>query len=399
MSATTRRRALTMIAVSLLPLILTADHAFALDPDNVVVTLQPLSSGLTGPVALAPAPDGSGRLFIVEQPGRVRVRISGSGLRSTPYLDIRSRVNDSGNEQGMLGIAFHPKYADNGYFFVSYTNSNGDLRVSRFRASPPSANTADPATERVMITIAHPDAYTNHNGGALAFYGGYLFISTGDGGGSGGPSGYAQNKDSLLGKILRIDIDHACGSARYCSPTTNPYYGSTPGRGEVWHWGLRNPWRFSFDKSTGYQWIADVGQYQREEINRIAKDSKGVNFGWDCYEGTLNTVSEFGGSYCSGRTFQRPIYNYSHSSGRCAIVGGYVYRGSAYSSVISGMYFYADYCTGEIWAINRRADGTWDTALVRNHDGHITSFGQSGGGELYVVDQEGRLYKITAKNK
>ncbi len=394
------RRAVPLALATMLALVVFVDEARALDPDNVVVSLSTVASGLTRPVAMGSSNDGTGRLFIVEKPGKVRVFAPSSGLRSTPYLDIRSRVNDNGNEQGLLGIAFHPSYKTNGYFFVTYTNGNGDLRVSRFRASTPSSNSVSASSERIIITIEHPDQYTNHNGGALAFRDGYLFISTGDGGGSGGPGGYAQSRDSLLGKILRLNINSSCPGKNYCSPSTNPFYGTDiPGRGEIWHLGLRNPWKFSFDLSNGTQWIADVGQSAREEVNYSGATAKGRNYGWDCYEGTLNTVSTYGGSYCSGRTFTRPVHQYSRSSGRCAIIGGYVYRGSTYRTVIGGMYFFADYCTGEVFALNRRSDGSWDSAMVRNHTGYITSFGQSSGGELYVLDDGGRMYRLRARNK
>lgn len=396
--ALTRRRMALVTAATLCSFLSFPNAAHAVDPDNVYVGLSRWGSGLDQPVAIAIPNDGSSRIFIVERPGRIRVRVPGSGLRRTPYLSITSRVGDSGTEQGMLGLAFHPNFKNNGYYFVSYTDNNGDLVVVRFRVWPTS-NTTDPRNWKLIIKIPHPDQYSNHNGGALAFKGGYLYISTGDGGGGGGPYGYAQNRNSLLGKILRINVDASCGGANYCSPSTNPFYGSeVDGRAEVWMWGLRNPWRISFDKSNGEQWFSDVGQNAREEINRSSASAKGVNYGWDCYEGTLNTSSSYGGSYCSdGRTFTKPVFQYSHSGGRCAIVGGYVYRASEYKSVIGGMYLYADYCTGEIFALIRYSTGSYDNAMVRNHAGNITTFGETPGGSLFVADAQGNLYKVTAR--
>jgi glucose/arabinose dehydrogenase len=244
------------------------------------------------------------------------------------------------------------------------------------------------------MMIAHP-TYANHNGGQLAMYGGYLFFGTGDGGGAGDPSGNAQNVGSFLGKILRIDVDHVCGTLHYCVPPTNPYYGKRGYRYEIWEWGLRNPWRFSFNRTNGALWIGDVGQSAREEIDLLSAGQSGRNFGWDCYEGTLNTVGSYGGSYCNGRSFTGPVYQYGHSNGRCAIVGGYQYTGTAQSSIMGGLYLYADYCTGEIWGLARGPNSSLN-ALVGKDANSITSFGEGVNGEVYITDTAGYLRHLYA---
>jgi len=365
--------------------------ASAADPAHLGIRLSRVTSGLDQPVAVAQPNDGSGRLFIVEQPGRIRVWTPHSGLLGAYYLDIHAKVL-SGGERGLLGMTFHPSFKSNGYFFVYYTNLSGNIQVSRFHASP-SSNKADAASEFGIINIAHPN-YANHNGGQLQFWNGYLYIGTGDGGGAGDPSGNAQNLKSLLGKILRIDINLRCGTMHYCSPRTNPFYGRSYARYEVWLYGLRNPWRFSFQRGSGSMWIGDVGQNTREEVDLLGPGVSGKNMGWDCYEGTLNTVSTYGGSYCSGRTFTPPIYNYSHVYGRCAIIGGYLYAGSSQSTLMGSLYFYADYCTGEIWAI-QHVRSHWTNTLVGRDGNSITSFGESVfSGELYLTDTGGNLYHL-----
>lgn len=372
-----------------------AQPARAADPDDVAGDLDQLASGFDQPVAIAAPDDGSGRLFVVEQPGRIRVWTPGGGVRDTPFLAITGRVRCCG-EQGMLGLAFHPNYATNGRFYVSYTDDQGDLRVSRFRITNPAGNNAPEGSERIIIEIPHRD-YTNHNAGQLNFGSRYLLISTGDGGGSGGPRGYAQSRSSLLGKILRIDVDDQCGSRRYCIPGSNPYAGDTPGRGEILHLGLRNPWRWSFDQTTMRMFIADVGQNAREEISVAPAGSAGLNFGWDCREGDLNTVDEYGGSYCAGKTFRAPVHDYDQTVGsRCAVIGGYVYRGSS-SPALRGLYVYSDYCSQELWALRRQANGVWDNGAIGTAPGNITSFGQKPNGEVFAVTSDGRLWRVTGR--
>jgi glucose/arabinose dehydrogenase len=351
------------------------------------VTLSRIASGFTQPTAVAWPNDGSGRLFVVEQPGRIRVRTPSGGIGT--YLDIRSRVLDGG-ERGLLGLAFHPSFRSNGYFFVHYTDAQGDIRVSRFKASPTS-NTASASSEAILLDIPHR-AHSNHNGGQVSFGpDGFLYIGNGDGGGAGDPDGNAQDLSSLLGKILRIDVNRSCGGKRYCIPADNPFAGSSTRAQEIWHYGLRNPWRFSFDKRYGSLWIGDVGQGAREEIDAVAKGG-GRNFGWDCREGTLDTAGLYGGTYCASRSgqFSAPLFEYGHSGGRCAIIGGYRYRGRL-EPEMTGMYLYADYCTGEVWALAGSVN-----ARVYDHSRNITSFGENPSGELYVVDSAGSLYRVKA---
>jgi glucose/arabinose dehydrogenase len=292
---------------------------------------------------------------------------------------------------------FHPSFKTNGYFYVYYTNLSGNLQISRFHATPTS-NTADGTSEFGIINIAHP-GQSNHNGGQLQMWnGGYLYIGTGDGGGGGDPSGNAQNLKSFLGKILRLDVDHRCGTLHYCNPPTNPYYGKSYSRYEIWEYGLRNPWRFSFQRGNGSLWIGDVGQSTREEVDLLSPGVAGRNMGWDCYEGTLNTINTYGGSYCNGKTFTAPISNYSHTNGRCAIVGGYVYTGTGQARIMGGMYLYADYCSGEIWGL-AHSGSHWPTALVGRDSSNITSFGEAPNGELYLLDAGGTLWHINAYSR
>jgi glucose/arabinose dehydrogenase len=391
-----RARAATTVAIGALVTVLVPaliQPAGAADPRHVSVSLGTVAKGLVSPIGFAAPNDGTGRLFVLEQAGRIRVYSPSVGLRSTPFLDIRGRVL-SGGERGLLGLAFHPSYKTNGYFYIDYTDANGNIQISRFH-SVPSSNVAS-ATETKLLTIPHP-TYGNHNGGQLQFLGGYLYIGVGDGGGSGGPGGNAQSLGSLLGKILRIDVDHTCGTVPYCSPSTNPFYSTSGAKHEIWLWGLRNPWRFSFNKASGGQWIGDVGQNAQEEVDTLPAGVGGRNMGWDCYEGTLNTVSTYGGSYCTGRTFTKPAHVYSHTNGRCAIIGGYVYQGKSYPAMV-GTYLYGDYCTGEIWGI-APISGVWVNALVGHVSATITSFGEAPNGELYLVAGNGVLWHVHGFHK
>jgi glucose/arabinose dehydrogenase len=393
----TGRRARAAVIVAVLALVASVvpgftPFALAADPRHVDVDLSAIATGLIAPIGIAAPNDGASRLMVIEQAGRIRVYVPGSGLRSTAYLDIRSRVLDGG-ERGLLGLAFHPSFKSNGYFFVDYTDNNGNIQISRFTASPTS-NTASSTSELKILTIGHP-TYSNHNGGQLAFRGGYLYIGVGDGGGGGDPNGNAQKLTTLLGKILRIDIDHHCSGRNYCSPSTNPFASSSTAKHAIWDYGLRNPWRFSFNTATGGLRIGDVGQGDREELDAIARGAGGKNLGWDCREGTLNTVSLYGGSYCTGKTFTAPVYEYSHANGRCAVIGGFVYNGKAYASVMGGVYLYADYCTGEIWGLADSSSG-WINHLVGRRAASITSFGQAVNGELYMVDAKGVLWRVKA---
>lgn len=344
-------------------------------------------SGLSSPVGVVNAGDGSGRLFIVEQRGTVRV-YTGTTLLSGYFLDIRGVAGgiSSGGERGLLGLAFHPDFESNRKLFVYYTNDGGDLVIAEVTANAggtsASAGTVDP-----LLTIEH-SAHGNHNGGQLLFGpDGYLYIFTGDGGGAGDPQGNAQNINSLLGKTLRIAPDLAGG---YSNPAGNPYLG-VAGADQVWSIGLRNPWRASFDRATGSLWIGDVGQYSWEEIDREPAASPGRNYGWNCREGTHNYA---GG--CSGLTLVGPVAEYSSGGAtpHCSVTGGYVYRGSSFPDFV-GQYVLGDYCSGYIWTLQAGA-GSPSLQFQRDTSALISSFGESESGEIYMTDHGGRLYRIVA---
>lgn len=369
-------------------------------PPPSEATLEPFVSGLSKPVAITHA--GDARLFVAEQPGRIRV-IEGGTLLPTPFLDITARVDDSGNEQGLLGLAFHPDYAANGYFYVNYTfdppNSTLDrTRISRFSRGP-GGGVADPASELVLLEFEQP--YSNHNGGDIQFGpDGYLYIASGDGGSGGDPQNNAQNPNRLLGKLLRIDVDGGGGApdcsiaagAHYGIPADNAWTDGTGGQGcdEIWALGLRNPWRITFDSLTGDLWIADVGQNAREEINFVpAGTAAGLNFGWRCYEGDApyNTAG------CTGAYFA-PLVTTSHSAGNCSITGGRVYRGASAPS-LAGRYFFTDYCNTAIRTITR-GDGApvVESPIPAGAVSQPVAFGEDVDGELYVAGLTGTLYRI-----
>ena len=344
-------------------------------PDPNAYTWQMIVSGLQRPVDLQP--DGSGRLFVIEKPGRIRI-IQNDQLIETPFLDITDRVGSGGNEQGFLGLAFHPQYAQNGRFFVNYTNKLGDTVLARFQVSSDS-NIADPKSEVKLLGVDQP--FPNHNGGGLAFGpDGYLYAGLGDGGSQGDPFGNAQNTGVVLGKILRLDVDSA---EPYAVPADNPF------GNEVWVYGLRNPWRLSFDKSTDDLYIGDVGQNAWEEIDFLPKGSPGgTNFGWNFREG----AHDYEGGGPAGMV--DPIAEYSHPEGGCSVTGGYVYRGSM--PEWNGIYLYADYCTGIIWGLIQ-SDGGWQSQSLFDLDVTITSFGQDGSGELYLLSDSGGVFRLVRK--
>ncbi|MCZ2127719.1 MAG: PQQ-dependent sugar dehydrogenase [Anaerolineales bacterium] len=331
--------------------------------------------GLTRPVDLKSAMDGSGRLFVVEKYGAIRILQDGQ-LLDQPFLDIAERVNESGNEMGLLGLAFHPNFAENGYFYVNYTGAGGNSRVSRFTAN---GNFADPSSEKILLTVDQP--YENHNGGAVAFGpDGYLYLSFGDGGSQGDPNRNGQNVNALLGKILRIDVNRG---DPYSIPADNPF------GNEVWAYGLRNPWRISFDRATGDLWIGDVGQNQYEEIDYLPAGSPGgANFGWSEMEG----FHDYNGEAKPGLLL--PVVEYSHQFG-CSVTGGYVYRGAM--PEWNGVYFYGDYCSGKVWGIIF-ADGQWNSQALFDTGLSVTSFGEDEAGELYLLnDYSGGVYRLTKK--
>ena len=339
-------------------------------------TLQPFLSGLSSPVFVTNAKDGTNRLFVVEQAGVIKVVEPGS-TTPTVFLNIASKVL-SGGEQGLLGLTFHPQYASNRRFFVDYTRqTDGATVIAEYHVSAGNPNVADPG-EIIHLVIAQP--FTNHNGGMVEFGpDGYLYIGMGDGGSANDPDNRAQNINILLGKILRIDINTPNGPSSYSSPPTNPYFGATPGADEIYAIGLRNPWRFSFDRATGTLWVGDVGQGSWEEIDNV---TLGGNYGWRVFEGVHCTSID--PAQCSGGGYTGPIAEYGHTAGRCAITGGYVYRGAA-GALATGQYVYADYCTGEIFSLG----GFYLDTLF-----NISSFGEDESGELYVVSLGGAILKI-----
>ncbi len=333
-------------------------------------------SGFTAPVGIGHAGDGSGRLFVIEQGGRIRIVKSGV-LLSTPFLDIATRIS-SGGERGLLGLAFPPDYARKGYFYVNYTNPAGDIVISRFRRSASNADVADAGSEQIIITIPHP-GQSNHNGGQLAFgpVDKMLYIGTGDGGSAGDPPNNAQNVDVLLGKILRIDTESG-RPYTYTIPPSNPFLPG--GRYEIWALGVRNPWRFSFDRSTFDLFIADVGQGTWEEIDfQPASSRGGENYGWRIMEGTHC----FNPNPCNMAGLTLPVVEYNHSAGDCSVTGGYVYRASTYPRM-QGLYFYGDFCSGRIWSLKR--DGSaWQNTLLLDTSIQISAFGEDEAGNVYVA--------------
>ena len=349
------------------------------------IQLEPFLSGLTSPVYITGAGDGSDRLFVVEQIGRIKVVQPGSTITAV-FLDIRSRVL-SGGERGLLGLAFHPNFENNRRFFVNYTRqTDGATVIAEFRATQNDPNLADGA-ETPLLVIAQP--FANHNGGMITFGpDGNLYIGMGDGGSANDPGNRAQDLNNLLGKILRIDIDQADGPIPYSSPADNPFFGGVPGRDEIFAFGVRNPWRFSFDRLTGDLYVGDVGQNAWEEIDII---TRGGNYGWRVAEGN-HCNPTIGGGSCSLAGFVPPIAEYVHSGGRCSITGGYVYRG-AKQTLPFGTYVFADFCSGEVFTL---AGG--GPSLLLNTGMSISSFGEDEAGEIYVVAIGGTVQRLINTN-
>ena len=357
-----------------------------LPPPATAVALELVAEDLASPLFAGHAGDGSGRLFVLEQAGRVRVVRDGRVLPE-PFLDISGRIS-SGGERGLLGIAFAPTFADDGRFFVDYTDRDGDTAVSEFRAPDPAADRADPDSERVLLRIDQP--FANHNGGALATGpDGLLWIATGDGGSGGDPLDNGQRLDTLLGKLLRIDPRPA-GGAPYGIPADNPFVGQAGARAEIWAYGLRNPWRFSFDRATGDLWIGDVGQNTIEEVDRWPAGSPaGPNFGWRLMEASACFNPAEG---CSRDGLVASVAEYRHGPG-CSITGGHVYRGTAVAG-LAGTYLYADFCSGTIWGLEATAERPTPRVLLESGIS-VASFGEDEAGELYIVDLTGgRLLRV-----
>ena len=351
-------------------------------PDVEITVDEVVASGLSHPVQVTHAGDGSGRLFVVEQGGTIRIIEQGVVLPQA-FLDLSDRTNRQG-EQGLLGLAFHPDYTSNGLFYVNYTrDTDGATVIARYGVSPSDPDVADPGSRAVLLTIAQP--YGNHNGGQLLFGAdGYLYIGMGDGGSGGDPLETGQDPENLLGAMLRLDVD---GGSPYAIPSDNPYVGKA-GEDEIWAIGLRNPWRFSFDRETGDLYIGDVGQNAWEEISyQRAGTAGGTNFGWDCYEGTHPYELD---QACSEADLTGPIAEYSHDAGR-SVTGGFVYRGALFPN-LRGRYFFADYVNGKIWSLYKTGTDpdTWSAAELELDTGlNISAFGEDEDGELYVCDITG----------
>ena len=348
------------------------------------MTLTTIATGLNSPVDLQTPDDNSGRLFVVEQSGTIRV-IANNTLLSTPFLNIASKVTFSG-EMGLLGIAFHPAFSQNQRFYLNYVHSSGGVTqsfIAEYRVSASDPNQADPASERILLTIDQP--FDNHKGGQLVFGpDGFLYIGLGDGGSGGDPLGNGQSLDTLLGKMLRIDVDHTSSGKEYAIPADNPFVGG-PHMPEIWAYGLRNPWRFSFERSTGRLFCADVGQNNYEEIDLL---QKGGNFGWNVMEG----MHCYNASNCDMTGLVLPIAEYSHSEG-VAVIGGYVYTGSAISG-LTGSYLLGDYGSGTIWNLKESPPGTWTRTELLSTGRNLSSFGQDAAGEIYVLDLAGNVLKL-----
>lgn len=361
------------------------------DPGAVSLGLKPVGSGFASPVLVTNAGDASDRLFVVEQPGYVRNLASGPS--GTPFLDIQARVV-FGGERGLLGLAFHPSFETNHKFYVNYTRAgDGATVVDEYRVTT-NPSVVSTSTRRQILAIAQP--YTNHNGGGLAFGpDGYLYVGMGDGGSGGDPEERAQNINSLLGKMLRIDVNGTSSGKQYRIPPSNPYVGRI-GLDEIWSIGLRNPWRWSFDRLTGDLWIADVGQGSWEEANRSTAASgggRGLNYGWDVLEGR-HCFEPSTGCSTVGKTM--PLVEYAHAvtgEDNCSITGGHVYRGPRYPRLRGG-YFYADYCSGRIWAVGSAAGEPASGTQLLDTSINIVSFGENESGELYVVGQGGTIHRV-----
>jgi len=358
---------------------------------SFALELRPFAEGLASPTFLTHAGDGSGLLYVVEQEGRIRTVDPIGTVGEAPFLDIADRIV-AGGEQGLLGLAFHPDYPDDGRFFVMYTSAeDGANTISEYRATD---GVAAADSERILLAI--PDFAVNHNGGMVAFGpDGYLYAGTGDGGGGGDPQDNGQDPFALLGKILRIDVDgEAEGEKPYAIPSDNPFADGATAASEVWASGMRNPWRFTFDRETGDLWIADVGQGQWEEVNAEPAGQGGRNYGWSIMEGP----DCFEADSCDQAGLTLPVTAYEHGQGDCTVVGGYVYRGEAYPGM-QGTYIYGDFCTGRMWGLDAAtaiSDGTAAAVDLLETEIQLSSFGQDEDGELYAVDLRGAIHRLEA---
>jgi len=355
------------------------------------IEIELFASGISSPVNIKNA--GDSRLFVLEQSGVIKIINDSGTVNAQPFLDINENVSDAQDERGLLGLDFHPDYASNGYFYVNYVNNIDETIISRFSRSNGNNDIADENSELVLMTIPQP--YENHNGGELVFgEDGFLYIALGDGGDGGDPQDRAQTLTTFLGKILRIDVDVNENGNNYGIPAGNPFVGNPDALDEIWAYGLRNPWKFSFDTTANDIWIADVGQENIEEINKVAVSESGVNYGWRCYEGN----AAYNLDECPDlSTLTFPVSQYSHSNSgapKCSITGGYRYRGTAQPNLV-GIYFFADYCSGEIGMLKENA-GSWTMTFSQAFTGNNwTTLGEDNSGELYIGDiNSGNIYKI-----
>jgi glucose/arabinose dehydrogenase len=365
------------------------EGAPAFDPASFSVGLEEVAGGFASPLYVTDANDDTGRLFVVEQGGTIRI-IADGAAGETPFLDITDRVGSQASEQGLLGLAFPGNFAESGVFYVNYTDLDGNTVVSRFGLTA-DASVSDPASEQILLQQEQP--FPNHNGGSLIFGpDNYLYIGFGDGGSQGDPNGNGQRLDTWLGKILRIEVDPAFvpeGEA-YAIPEDNPFVDDPGALPEIWAYGLRNPWRFSFDRETGDVWIADVGGTQLEEVNYAPlTDAAGVNYGWSVTEGTSCHIEPA----CDTAGFTLPVFEYTHDFG-CSITGGYVYRGEDMPD-LAGTYLFADYCSGLLWGGGLDASGAWAMSAPIETGLSISSFGEDDAGNVYLTDLSGgTVYQV-----
>jgi glucose/arabinose dehydrogenase len=347
---------------------------------------KPVASGLSQPIGITYTSSEEDRIYIVEQVGIVSI-IDRRSFLPEPFLDIQSRVNSQGSEQGLLGLAFHPQYPQVPFIFVNYTDLKGNTVISRFMVTGGEPAQADAGSEKILLRVDQP--FSNHNGGEVVFGpDDYLYLGLGDGGSAGDPRGNAQSTNTLLGKILRIDVNQG---DPYSIPADNPF-ANAGGKPELWAYGLRNPWRFSFDRQTGALYIGDVGQNSWEEVDYLPAGSPGgFNFGWNYYEG----LHPYQGTPTAGEQFVQPVFEYGHDQG-CSIIGGVVYRGMQLSDW-RGVYLFGDYCSGIVWGMYLQPDGNWQVQRMFETNARITSFGEDAAGEVYLADHGGNIFVLARK--
>jgi glucose/arabinose dehydrogenase len=376
---------LLLLEVVLAPVAITAQEApRGFDPATFDIGLEPVADGFVQPLFVTDSNDDTDRLFVVEKGGTIRI-IAGNEVLQTPFLDIADRVGDDAYEQGLLGLAFAPDYAESGLFYVNYIDRAGNSVVSRFLVSD-DPNVADAGSEELLLRQQQP--YANHNGGMMMFGpDNYLYIGFGDGGSGGDPQGNAQRLDTWLGKILRIEVDpgYIPEGEPYGIPDDNPFTGEEGALPEIWAYGLRNPWRFSFDRETGDFWVGDVGQNSIEEINYVPIEAgAGQNFGWNITEGTVCYLEPA----CDTSGLTLPVLEYTHDQGGCSVTGGYVYRGEEMPD-LAGTYLFADFCSGLLWGGGQDASGAWVMSAPIETGLSISSFGEDDAGNLYITDLGG----------